>query len=370
MKYNKLGAVIVAGGLSSRMKDFKPLMKIGDSTIIETAISNFIKLGLNKIVVVTGFRANDVEEKIKCYDIKLVNNDNYQSTHMFDSVCIGLKELNHMVDKTFVTPADSPFVQQFTLKKMLEEMEQNSLEIVQPSYDGKDGHPLLLNSDAIELMLKHDGKMGMQGAISKVKKYKNIGFIDPGIIMDADNIIDYLRLLEYNEHKNNPTVELCEKIQSYFNMPDNEKKHCNKVAHAALNICNELVQNGIELNRDIVVAAGMLHDIAKGKSMHARVGANWLYDMGYHAIAKIVEEHMELDYIPDILTEKEVVYLADKMVKDDNIVSINERFSYKEKLYNQDEMLTCLVKRKKNQALMLYSMINNTIKKEDISAYR
>lgn len=359
MKYNKIGVVIVAGGLSSRMKDFKPLMKIGDKTIIETTISNFQTLGVDEIVVVTGFRAIDIEEKLENYDIKIIRNENYRTTHMFDSVCIGLKELNNVVDMTFVTPVDSPFVQQFTLRRMVEEMKHSNLEIVQPSYDEKDGHPLLLCSNAIELMLKHDGNMGMQGAISKIKKYKKLCFVDPGIVMDADNISDYLRLIEYNEHKNCPTVELCEKIQDYFKISDNEKKHCNKVAHAALNILSKLSERGIKLNRDIIVAASMLHDIAKGNSMHAKLGAKWLKDMGYDEIAKIVEKHMELDAISDTLTENEVVYLADKLVKDDNIVSINERFSYKEKLYNQDEMIIRTVKKRKEQALKLYAMMNN-----------
>lgn len=355
---NKIGVVIVAGGLSSRMKDFKPLMKIGDKTIIETTISNFQTLGVDEIVVVTGFRAIDLEKKLEGYNIKTVNNENYRTTHMFDSVCIGLKELNNIVDMTFVTPADSPFVQQFTLRKMIEEMTEYNLEIVQPSYENENGHPLLLNSDAVEMMLKHDGTMGMQGAISKMKKYKKLSFVDPGIVLDADNISDYLKLLEYYEHKKCPTVELCEKIQNYFNMTENEKRHCNKVAHAALNICRRLSEMGIKLDKDIVVAASMLHDIAKGYSHHAKVGANWLKEMGYVEIAKIVEEHMTLDSISDILTEKEVVYLADKMVKEDNIVSINERFSYKEQLYKQDEIIE-KVKQRKEQALKLYTMINN-----------
>ena len=356
-RYYKTGAVIVAGGLSYRMKDFKPLMKIGDKTVIETAISNFLSLGAGKIVVVTGFRAIDIENKLRGYDIKIVRNENYGITQMFDSVCIGLKELNNAVDLTFVTPADSPFVQQLTLKKMIEEMKDGKLDIVQPAYEGIAGHPLLLSSDAIELMLKHDGTMGMQGAISGMKKHMKINFADPGIVMDADNMTDYFKLLEYFENKNIPSVELCEKIQDYFNMTDNVKRHCGMVAYVALNLCVKLSQKGIDLNRDIVVAASMLHDIAKGNPMHAKTGAMWLRDMGYAEIAGIVEEHMELKTISCVPTEKEVVFLADKMVMGDKIVSIDERFSHKENLYNHDEEIIKKVAKRKEQALEIFGMI-------------
>lgn len=354
MEYDKIGAVIVAAGLSSRMKDFKPLMKIGDKTILETAINNFRLLGAGEIVVVTGFRSIDIEKQLEGNNIKIVKNENYSTTHMFDSVCIGLKELSHMVTMAFVTPADSPFVQQFTLKKMVEEMEAGNLETVQPLYNKMDGHPLLLNINALKLILEHDGTMGLKGAISKIEKFKKLNFADPGIIMDADNITAYFKLLEFNMHKNCPSVKLCEEIQDYFNMSDNVKSHCNKVAHIALNICGKLSEKGIILNQDIIIAASMLHDIAKGNPMHAKVGAMWLKDMGYNKISEIVEEHMELESISDTITEKEVVFLADKIVQGDNLVSINERFSLKEKLYNQDEAIIEKVKKRKEQALKIY----------------
>lgn len=357
-RYYNVGAVIVAGGFSSRMKDFKPLMKIGDKTVIETAINNFRLLGAGKIIVVTGFRADDIENGLEGYDIKIVKNENYSTTQMFDSVCIGLRELNNTVDMTFVTPADSPFVQQFTLKKMAEEMKDGKLEAVQPSYDGQEGHPLLLSSDAIALMLKHDGTMGMQGAIAGMEKHRKLCFADPGIVMDADNMTDYFRLLEYFAQKNIPSVELCEKIQNYFNVPDNLKRHCSMAARVALDLCGKLSEKGIDLNKDIVVAAAMLHDIAKGNSMHEKVGAMWLKDMGYTEIAEIVAEHMELETISDVLTEKEVVFLADKMVKGDKIVSINERFSDKENLYNHDEAIIKKIIKRKEQAFKILSMIN------------
>lgn len=357
MKNNRIGAVIVAGGLSSRMKDFKPLMRIGNKTMIETTINNFQLLGIENIVIVTGFRSIDIENKLSGYNVKIVKNKKFETTHMFDSVCIGLKQLEPMVEMTFVTPSDSPFVQQFTLKKMIEELKNFNLKIVQPSYEGKDGHPILMNREAIENLLMHDGTRGMQGAIENINERKNVGFVDPGIILDADNISDYLRLLEFDENRNCPSIELCEKLQNYFSLPDNVKKHCNKVAHAALNICIKLSDEGIELNKNIVVAASMLHDIAKGVPNHEKVGAGWLRDMGYGEIAEIVEEHMELSIDAGELTEKEVVYLADKLVKEDNIVSINERFSYKENFFDFDEPVMKIVKKRKEQALKIYDMM-------------
>ena len=49
----RYGAVIVAAGMSRRMKDFKQLMKIGDMTFAERVITNFQRAGVQDIVIVT-----------------------------------------------------------------------------------------------------------------------------------------------------------------------------------------------------------------------------------------------------------------------------------------------------------------------------
>ena len=361
MKKSKIGAVIVAGGLSSRMKDFKPLLKIGNKTMIETTISNFTLAGVDEIVVVTGYRADDIEKKLACYNINFVKNKNYESTHMFNSVCIGLKKISKKVDFVFISPSDSPFVQQFTLKRILDEMliTQNiSLNLIQPSYEGKNGHPLLVRKEYVNIILEHDGALGMQGAIAKMGvDYKNISFVDPGIILDADVTDDYLKLIEYNENKNCPSLELCKKIQDFFMMNDAVKAHSDKVAAVAINMCQHLFEKGIVLDKNIIMAASMLHDIAKGSTNHADVGAKWLLEMGYEEISKIVKEHMELSIISNVVTEKEVVYLADKLVKDDTLVTIDQRFSFKEELYKNDITAAKAIEKRKIQTMNLYNMM-------------
>ena len=56
MDNNKRPAgLILAAGFSSRMKDFKPLMKIGNMTPLEILISHLKIAGVEDIFVVTGY---------------------------------------------------------------------------------------------------------------------------------------------------------------------------------------------------------------------------------------------------------------------------------------------------------------------------
>jgi molybdenum cofactor cytidylyltransferase len=359
MKDYKIGAVIVAAGLSSRMKNFKPLMPIGNKKMIETTIRNYQSIGVDEIIVVTGFRANDIEKQLKREDIKFARNNNYADNHMFDSVCIGLKQIADLVDYAFITPVDSPFVQKYTLEKMLNEIAKKEINITRPYFEGKNGHPILAGGKAIKVILEHDGKEGLRGAIAKMESYhKSVPVIDPGIVMDADTTYDYLKLLEYEENRRCPSVEICKKIQEYFNVPDKVIRHSGKVAEVASNICQYLWdEKGVRLNKKIIIAASLLHDIAKGRKKHEKIAAKWLQDMGYSEVSKIVAEHMNLLNVPEIPTEKEVVYLADKMVKGDSLVSIDERFSYKEELYKNDRNLLEVVKNRKKQAFTVYDLV-------------
>lgn len=359
-KTGRIGAVIVAGGLSSRMKDFKPLLPMGNTTMIENVINNFQSLEISDIVVVTGYKSAEIEKKLSNYNVSFVMNEQYEKTHMFDSVCMGLKALATRVDMAFLSPADSPFVQQFTLKKMIKEIEKGKLCLIQPSFDGKNGHPLLLTKKAFSIVLKHDGTMGLQGAIAKMgHDLLNIPFADPGIILDADTTYDYLKLVEYSENKKCPSLELCLKIQDHFHMQDDVKAHSSKVAKVAVDISSLLCKKGVKLNNNIILAACMLHDIERGKTEHAKRGAEILWDMGYEQISQIVKEHMKLDNISNIPSEKEVVFLADKMVKGEKLVTIEERFAAKEELYKNDSSALQSIKFKKEQAIELYNTIFN-----------
>lgn len=56
----KAGAVIVAAGMSTRMKQFKQMMKIGNFTMAERVVINFKRAGIQDIVMVTGYRSRPV----------------------------------------------------------------------------------------------------------------------------------------------------------------------------------------------------------------------------------------------------------------------------------------------------------------------
>ena len=112
-----VGAVIVAAGMSTRMKQFKQLMKIGNLTMAERVVIHFKRAGIRDIVMVTGFHSNLLEESLGYLDITFLENENYAHTEMLDSAKIGLRYLKDRCDKVLFCPVDIPFFTDETVEK-------------------------------------------------------------------------------------------------------------------------------------------------------------------------------------------------------------------------------------------------------------
>jgi putative nucleotidyltransferase with HDIG domain len=111
-------------------------------------------------------------------------------------------------------------------------------------------------------------------------------------------------------------------------------RHSKIVTQIALLLGRKLNNCGCDLDLNLVEAGALLHDITKTASIettdnHAHPGAELLASLGYPAVADGVRQHITLD--PPILSqesirEAELVNYADKRVKHEEVVSIEERF--------------------------------------------
>lgn len=205
----KIGAVIVAAGMSTRMKDFKQLMKIGDLSMAERVVLNFQRAGIKDIVMVTGFQGKLVEKSLQHYGITFIRNEDYETTQMFDSAKLGLAFLKGKCDRVLFCPVDVPFFTDDTVDRIL----QAEGRLVFPTCKGKLGHPIRIDNDLLEAVLNHNGDRGLKGALDSLdvldedRNYLEIQ--DEGSITDADTQEDYEHLVEiHNSRLMRPEVRV------------------------------------------------------------------------------------------------------------------------------------------------------------------
>jgi molybdenum cofactor cytidylyltransferase len=59
-RQDKIVALVLAAGFSSRMGEFKPLLQLDGITVIERAVTGFRWAGISDIRVVVGHRADEL----------------------------------------------------------------------------------------------------------------------------------------------------------------------------------------------------------------------------------------------------------------------------------------------------------------------
>ena len=137
-----------------------------------------------------------------------------------------------------------------------------------------------------------------------------------------------------------PSKQECISILTKNKTPSNVIGHCKSVCKVAEEVADKLIGNGIKVNKDLVIASALLHDIERHKKDHINEGAKLLKEMGFPEIAVIIKKHSlylieENDVQPKTIEEK-IVFYADKRAKGSKIVSLEERFEDLKERYKMD----------------------------------
>ena len=137
-----------------------------------------------------------------------------------------------------------------------------------------------------------------------------------------------------------PLREECLDILNKNKTPSNVIEHCKIVCKVAEEITDKLIENGIKVNKKLVTAAALLHDIEREKVDHIKEGITLIKNLGFPEVAEVMRKHslhgIEDENRQPKTIEEKIVFYADKRVKGNEIVSIEERFEDLKKRYNLD----------------------------------
>ena len=198
--------VLLAAGFSTRMKQWKPALRIGDKTVIQRTIENARAAG-GRIIVVGGERFEDLRELLKPSaggagnekrKIVMVRNPD-PGRGMLSSVQTGAAEVQ--TERYFIALGDMPFVSGSTYRKLMKAAVETDGDpaggadtVIVPRRNGKDGHPVLLSQQHTAAVLKADcGTQTPRDVLGPFpKRYVDVD--DKGIKLDLDTPADYRRI--------------------------------------------------------------------------------------------------------------------------------------------------------------------------------
>lgn len=329
---NNIYVLIVAAGCSRRMKQFKPLLPLGKGCILESTIRNFLNADLSNLIVVVGYRRQSLLPLLHKYNATVVVNEGYDDTDMLESIKLGLSALPPSAEAVFLCPGDVPLISPFTIRELLKQFRQSPFGVLIPTYHKESGHPPLFTRAVADAILNYKGDSGVRGALEQFREntlYLEVP--DPEILKDTDLPKDYERLKEAYRNREIPSLTVCEDIWNYVNTPPQVRAHCAKVSETALCLLEEVRKRfGISLQEDLLSRSALLHDMLRSQPRHDQAAARLLEEMGYRKIGYLAGCHKHLpSKYKDTVNEAVLLYLADRLVLEDQNVTLKQRYEDK-----------------------------------------
>ncbi len=363
--------VVLAAGLSSRMGALgpKPLLPLNGPLVLERTVSLLRKAGIHNIITVLGHRADAVAPVAERAGARILVNEHYEDG-MFSSVRAALQEIRNWSTRPSAAaflPADCCLVRPAAVRGLLEAHADAPESIVKPTYRGRPGHPVILPSCRFSTVLSHDGSEGLRGAVATLPSV-GVPVWDRHTTWDMDTPEDYARAQHAAERLHAPTPAECfALLEDVLRLPPQAVAHGAAVARVArLLACrlNELLVmpagHGlpVALDVDLVTAGGLLHDIAKGKPDHELEGGRMLRAIGLPEVAATAETHRDSGLEPEApITEREIIYLADKLVYGPRLVTVKERFAEKIECFSEDTAEVEAIRCRLGRALDMHERI-------------
>ncbi len=316
-------AIVLAAGYSSRMGEFKPLLPLGETTVLERIITLFQDAGVSDIRVVVGYRSADLLPLLRKMEVSCIVNEDFEAG-MFSSVVAGVKGLQKSVDLFFILPVDIPLIRPWTIRLLFQAYQQKKGKIIHPCFQGEQGHPPLISASLKDQITYWNGHDGLRGALAQFQADAiRIEVPDENILFDINTQNDYQQLCAKWRQYGVPTKQECEiLLNTTFAIEKGLYNHSHMVTRLALLMGTALNEAGCCLDLDLISAAALLHDIAKGTPQHARTGGQILREMGYPRVADIVAAHVDIAiHEGQEIDESQVVYLSDKMTQGDQYVA-------------------------------------------------
>ena len=155
------GAVVLAAGESQRMGGRpKPLIERDGVPLVRRAVQALLGAGIGEIVVVVGYRADEVAWAVNDLPVRVAVNEAYPAGHV-TSLRKGLLELPDSVAATLVVLADQPLLEVADVSAVIAAYEgRGSARAVVPRVQQRRGHPVALEASACSEILRGDAGYG------------------------------------------------------------------------------------------------------------------------------------------------------------------------------------------------------------------
>ena len=194
-----IGAMILAAG-KDRLDDLpKATLELSGTSVIKREINLLREAGISIIVVVAGADSEALEKHLAHRKVSIIRNHDSEHGDMLLSVKKGLEALEGTCDQVVMVPVDAPAFLPDSIHRLVEADCTGQYDISVPTFNGKTGHPVLIQSSAVPKIMNYYGEGGLSGMLETgLLRACYVPVTDPGIFMELNNKGDSGAILEYD----------------------------------------------------------------------------------------------------------------------------------------------------------------------------
>ena len=174
------------------MGAFKPLLPFGEVTVVERCVSVLREGGADEVVVVVGHRAEEVRGRLAHLPgVRFAFNEDAGS-EMGASVARGVEALSERTGAVLVALVDQPAVPPAVVRQIIGAREESKARLVVPTWEGRGGHPVLIDLAFREELLSLDPSAGLRALFDAHRaEVLRLGVGSPYVVRDMDTWEEY-----------------------------------------------------------------------------------------------------------------------------------------------------------------------------------
>ena len=189
-----LPAIVLAAGLSTRMKAFKPLLRLSGELLIHRVLGCLRESGvIGEILVVTGHLAAEIEAAVGTRGARTVFNERFADGEMLSSVQTGIRALPADGRGFLLAFADQP-VRPHSVRAIVEGFQSANAPLSLPLFGGKRGHPVVISQSLAPAILALASHQTLRAVVQEhLSRAAMIPVDDPWVLEDLDTPEDFAR---------------------------------------------------------------------------------------------------------------------------------------------------------------------------------
>ncbi|HET9746748.1 MAG TPA: nucleotidyltransferase family protein [Chitinophagaceae bacterium] len=164
---NETGAIILAGGSSSRLGKPKQLLEFDGKSLLQKSIDAAINSDADPVIVVLGANAEQILPEIDKSNVHVIINSGWEEG-MASSIRVGLNEVlfnSPSAEAVILMVCDQPFISPGLINELVNTQNQTGKPIVSCNYGEAVGPPALFHRSLFNELMDLKGDLGARSII-------------------------------------------------------------------------------------------------------------------------------------------------------------------------------------------------------------